>query len=169
MRSSASLSIEDARNVAAESKRRGAVESFAMRFSRGLLWLNVVLFAVYGLAYLLVPDLLTSLIAGTSYPNAAVAIDARAVYGGMPLGLATLLALLARGGRDFQSVGQLGCAALFGGVATGRLAGMIVTQSFSPLMISVFVSEIVFAALSGYAFALLRARTRPLRRTTEKT
>jgi hypothetical protein len=140
-----------------------------MRFSRGLLWLNVVLFAGYGLAYLIAPDFLTSLIAGAGYPNAAIAIDARAVYGGMPLGLATLLAYLAYGGRDFQSVGQIGCAVLFGGVAAGRLIGMIVTRSFSPLMVSVFASEIIFALLSLYAFAQLKAPQRPLRRYPEET
>ena len=128
-----------------------------MAFSTGLLWLNVVLFGVYGLAYLLAPDACAQLLTGAPFPTPAAAIDARAIYGGLTLGFTALLWLLARGGLEFQRVGQLGCASAYGFVALGRLAGLVATGSHSAFTWSLLGAETVFAGLSYYAFSRLRA------------
>ena len=138
---------------------RSSVQANTVRgasFSRTLLWVNVVLFGAYGLVYLIAPDLVTQLLAHTAYPNADVAIDARAVYGGLSLGLAVFCWLSARGGGDVQRIGQLGCAAAYGLVALGRLIGMLVTATVTPLMVVLLVAEALFAALSWSAARMLQ-------------
>jgi hypothetical protein len=132
-----------------------ATEVSALRLSRSLLLVNVVLYGVYGVAYLLAPDLLTSFLTGARFPNSTVAIDLRAVYGGMSTAFAATLWLLMRGGVELQRVGQFACVAAFGLLALGRALGMIAERAPSLLMITVMVGEVGFAALSLYMLSRL--------------
>jgi hypothetical protein len=127
-----------------------------MTFSRALLRINVVLFGVYGLAYLIAPDMLSGILTGASFPNATSAIDVRAIYGGMALGITTFVWLLSRGSVDSQKIGQIGCAVAFGCVALGRIIGFIVTGSSGLFMELLLASEILFCGLSCSALRTLR-------------
>ncbi|HTV73524.1 MAG TPA: DUF4345 family protein [Candidatus Acidoferrales bacterium] len=134
-----------------------------MAFSRGLLWLNVVLFGAYGLAYLVAPDSCSQLLNGADFPTAAAAIDARAVYSGMAFGLTALLWLAARGGLELQRYGQIGCAVAYGSVAFGRLLGILVTRSPSVLTWTLLGAEASFALLSWYALRTLKTEVTSVR------
>jgi hypothetical protein len=127
----------------------------AYRFSRGLLWLNVLLFGCYGIAYLVAPSFFSVQLTGVAPQNAAAAIDARAIYGGLTLGLTSFLVIAVRGDGNVQKAGQLGCSLTYGTIAAGRLVGMLVAGSSTALMIVLAAGEVVFALLSAYAYRRL--------------
>jgi hypothetical protein len=125
-------------------------------FSRGLLWFNIFVFGMYGLAYLLVPDSLVWVATGVALPNAAAAIDLRATYSGFAIGVTAILWMLVRGGSiDFQRVGQLGCVFTYGGIAFARLVGIIVTKEPTLFMWLLFCTELLGVGLSLYALRAL--------------
>lgn len=67
-----------------------------MKFATRLLRVTAALFVVFGLAFLLAPDLFASIVTGTSPGAASPRIDMRAMYGGTALGIGFLLRYCAR-------------------------------------------------------------------------
>lgn len=134
---------------------RVAQRSVAPRLARVWLEINSALFGAYGVLYLAAPDFATNLVARAAIPNPTIAIDVRAVYGGMSLGFAAFLLFLDRSGIEGQRAGLLGCALAFGGIALGRLTGIIVTASPLPFMLTLLAGEVLFSALSAYLYARL--------------
>ncbi len=128
-------------------------------YSRALLRINTVLFAAYGLAYLCAPDSLAALLTGAPFATATASIDGRAIYGGTSLGIAVMIWLASGSDASAQRTAQAGCAAVFGGLALGRIVGMIAGHVAPPLMLALALGELAFCALSWYAIVTL-ARTR---------
>lgn len=126
----------------------------AQRFSRGLLGLNVILFAAFGFAFLVLPEFFARLVTGSA-PEGLLAVDARATYGGMALGLGWVLWAALRGDAAAQRLGQAACAVTYALVAFGRLTGMVAGNLSSPLMDVLLAGEIVFALLSWYALGAI--------------
>ncbi|MFY9738974.1 MAG: DUF4345 family protein [Candidatus Cybelea sp.] len=123
-----------------------------MTFSRGLLWLNIFIFAIYGLAYLVAPESLAWLATGFALPSAATAIDLRATYSGFAIGVTAFLWMLLRGGSvEMQRIGQLGCVFTYGGIAFARLVGIVATGKPTLFMWVLLCSEVLGVALSLYA------------------
>lgn len=101
------------------------------RFARGVLLATALAFAGPGTAFLLAPDRFAALV-DLSLLSATAASDARAVFGGLELGLAAWLASVALGGR------ALGAAlavqrCVVGGMLVGRAASFLADGPPGPL------------------------------------
>lgn len=82
-----------------------------MTFQKMLVWINCVLFVVFGFGFLLAPEVLAEFVTSTSPSTASAVTDMRATYGGMALGLGLIFGLSA---RDLQTL-SLGVWGVFFG------------------------------------------------------
>jgi len=122
-----------------------------MTLARGALLLGAVVFAGMGLGFLIVPVQWAALVE-ISLPTATARTDLRATYGGFDLAVGVFLWLCALRTEWIRpGLVALGLAAAgFGG---GRLLGIVVEGTASPLMLAFAAIEAVTALV---AFALLR-------------
>jgi hypothetical protein len=122
-----------------------------MTLARGALLLGAVVFAGIGLGFLIVPVQWAALVE-ISLPTATARTDLRATYGGFDLAVGVFLWLCALRTEWIRpGLVALGLAAAgFGG---GRLLGVVVEGTASPLMLAFAAIEAVTALV---AFALLR-------------
>ena len=118
------------------------------------LWLAAAAFAGPGLAFLVAPGLLG--LVDLAPTTATARSDARAVFGGLELGLAVFLAACARRPAAHPA-GLLAAALAFGGLAAGRLLSLAVDGVPRVLTFSLWVPEILGCALTVTA---LRRETR---------
>ena len=122
-----------------------------MTLARGLLLLGALILAGIGLGFLIVPVQWAAIV-DIALPTATARTDLRATYGGFDLAFGVFLAVCAtRPGWSRPGLVALGLAAAgFGG---GRLLGILVEGSASPLMIAFAALEVMLAVA---AFAALR-------------
>jgi hypothetical protein len=121
--------------------------------ARLALWTAVAAFAFFGVAYLVVPDRMTAVV-GITLTSSTARADVRAVFGGLELAIAALLARLAVRGRVDE--GLAAATVLFGGLAIGRVGGAALDGEFTATTLRVIGGE-AFGAL-GCAAALLLGR-----------
>lgn len=112
-----------------------------------LLWINCVLFALFGAGFALMPETLSTLLTDSAPATASAMIDMRATYGGVSLGLAFIFAQCARTGAT--RLGVLGVLAVMGGLATARGIGMLLDGSANRFMDTLLVAEVTMAALAA--------------------
>lgn len=120
-------------------------------FQRTIIAICSIAFLLFGLVFALFPSEATALITG-GHISLIAATDVRAIYGGMSLGLALFFYLCWRGSSEMQRVGLLAGTWTFGLIALFRLIG-IVTGAGSAIMILLFASEALGAALCALALA----------------
>lgn len=109
--------------------------------------LSAVVFGVFGLLLLIRPELLGAV--GVEVTRPAGAVELRAFYGGLELGLAAFFAVAVRR-REWWEPALLVQILALGGVAAARLLGMLVAGEGEPLLYALMAAE-----AGGAAFGLL--------------
>ncbi len=122
-----------------------------MMLARLVLVINAAAFALFGAAFAVLPNAVAHLVTGSVFPSPSAVTDARAIYGGMALGVASCFWLASRGSRDVQRVGLLGSALTFGFIAASRLVGIAVDGAGNSMMYVLLASEILGTLLSVWA------------------
>lgn len=113
----------------------------APTISRVVLWLLGLSFAGFGLWALAMPYAFASAI-GFELSNAAALTEMRAFYGGLELGLGIFFVLCAVRPNLVRAGLTLGVVAL-ASVASTRLLGLIMDNSWNALMLGVLASEVL--------------------------
>jgi len=132
-----------------------------MRFARFVLLASSLPFAAIGLAFLLAPIEIAARV-GIALVNATAESDARAVYGGLQLACAALLAASARGGEMLVRAGLAAQLALYAGLAGGRLLSLALAGPPGALGLGLLAGEGIALAAGALAFRRLARETRPL-------
>jgi len=117
-----------------------------MKFQTTLVWINSVVFFLYGLSFIFLPEALANLVTNTVPGGSSGLIDMRATYGGMSLGLGVLLGILANN-PSFVRVGLWGVLSIMVGMASARLLGIFVDGTPNSTMYVYLASEILMAML----------------------
>ncbi|MCK7594383.1 DUF4345 family protein [Pseudomarimonas salicorniae] len=120
------------------------------RLERTLLWVAGLGFVGFGLAFLVAP-LRTLAEAGIEIEGALAAVELRAFYGGLELGLGSLL-LAAALREEYRRAGLWLCLASYGAIGLTRAAGMWVEGVSTPFLWFAVAVEIGLGA--GAALAL---------------
>ena len=121
----------------------------AERLGPLLLWVAGLGFAGFGLACLVAPQA-TLGGAGVEVRGALAAIELRAFYGGLELGLAALL-VAAAVTPAYRRAGLCLFLAAYGGLGLTRAAGMLVDQAATPFLWTALLVELALAALAAAA------------------
>jgi len=120
-----------------------------VRFRRSLLWLNVCIFLVFGLGYLVAPNYLGSFVdMQLSAPNAL--IDMRALYGGMLVGISIWYLYCAMDEARIHQ-GLLSAMFIASGLLSGRLIGVLVSGSPNGATIFYVLTEVLVVLLLAVA------------------
>lgn len=129
----------------------------ARRFARIVLAAGAVAFAAPGAAFLLWPERFAGVL-GITLDGPLARTDVRAVFGGLELGVAAVLALCAmRSTRAADGLALL-CATA-GGMLAGRLLGL--ARDGAPGALGVALGVVELALLAGALVAWLRLRAAP--------
>lgn len=110
---------------------------------RGFVWLNAVLFVVFGLAFMSAPAYFAALFVDAVPASASAAIDMRATYGGLTCGIGLWLAYCA---RVAPAVGLVGVVLLSVPVVFARALGFAVEGAPNAFMWIFFSLECLFLA-----------------------
>ena len=103
-------------------------------------------YAAIGAAALARPHLVPALFGGSA-PTAAARTEVRAVYGGLPLALAAVLASAGPAGTPHRGGTLRATAIASGGMAAGRLFGAALDRRLSPWPTGAFLAlEVALAA-----------------------
>jgi hypothetical protein len=124
-----------------------------MGFARIVLALSALPFGSIGAAFLLLPADMAGLI-GLSLADATADADVRAVYGGLQLGCAALLALAATN-PDWCRAGLVAQLLLYGGLAGARVISYALVGLPSALGWALHLGELVGFALGIAAWRRL--------------
>ena len=120
-----------------------------MRIVAVLLWLNVVVFSLYGLAFILFPKELSLVVLNAMPASDAALVDVRATYGGANLGIGLFLGYLSISKLTFRHALQAVfvinlCMAL------SRGYGLFLAQSQSNIMFVYLGLECTVVMLSYF-------------------
>lgn len=110
-------------------------------------------FGAFGVWALLAPASLANLIHMTPETPGALT-EIRAFYGGLEIGLAAVM-IRAAFHRPWRPGALLVLVAVAGGIAAGRIVGLIIDQSVSGTMLGALVWEVAGAVLGLLAYARL--------------
>lgn len=113
-----------------------------MKFASRLLRITAALFVVFGLAFVLAPDLFASIVTGTSPGAASPRIDMRAVYGGAAFGTGLLLRYCARDAARVR-VGLMAALFVLAPMLGARAYGMLVDGAPNGFMFLRLVVELL--------------------------
>ena len=113
---------------------------------RAILLLSATVFAGFGLAFSLFSERMAATI-DIALPTDVARTDFMATYGGFELGVALFLFRCWRN-PAWVRVGLIASGCAIGGFASLRLAGMLTSSSFSPLMLVVLIVESIGSAVS---------------------
>ncbi len=127
-----------------------------MRFARIVLALSALPFAGVGAAFLAAPAAMAGLV-GVSLSDATADADVRAVYGGLQIGCAVLLALAASRPEAVR-FGLMAQLSLYGGLAAARFVAYAAAGLPSALGLALHAGELVGLALGVLAWRGLAAR-----------
>jgi hypothetical protein len=117
-----------------------------MKFATTLLWLNAVLFIIFGMCFLVAPGFFANLITEAIPATSSACIDMRATYGGMGLGIGLVFALCARHPATV-SLGLIASLMVLGAIVAGRLIGFVVDGSPNLFMSLMLSAELLFIVL----------------------
>jgi hypothetical protein len=128
-----------------------------MRLARVSLWLAAIAFAGAGIAFLAAPSLLhlVDIAPGTATARS----DARAMFGGLELGIAALLGLCARRPETLH-IGLVAQALAFGGLVLGRLVSLAADGVPARITFGLWAAESLGAALAIVAARRLGGTSR---------
>lgn len=129
-----------------------------MKLAKWALLLGAVAFAVIGLGFLIVPVQWAALVE-IALPTPMARTDLRATYGGFDLTTGVFLALCALR-SDWIRPGLIAFSLAAAGFGGGRILGIVVEGTASPLMLAFAAIEITTACLAVY---LLRRLPRDAR------
>jgi len=124
-----------------------------MSFPRWVLRLTALVFAAFGVALLVRPELIGRLGIELARPSGSTEI--RAFYGGLELGLALFFAV-ASARDEWLRPALFAQAAALGGIVLARLAGVVVDGGAEPIIL-------LAAAMEGTGTLLAVAALRTLR------
>ena len=127
-----------------------------MRVARAYLWFCFAASVVFGAAYLLAPEFMTSRM-GIQPQTPAGLTDLRATYAGFQLGMAALLAWCLRE-TSRHVAGLVAFACVVGGLGLSRLFGLF-SEGFSFEMAIATGIEFAMAGFAIFARARLEAET----------
>lgn len=99
-----------------------------MTFPVRLLWINAMLFILFGAGFIVAPNALSLLLTGAAPGTASAVTDMRATYGGTALGLGLFSGFCARDPKTLRA-GLLAPLMVLSGIAGGRLFGIFVDGS----------------------------------------
>lgn len=97
-----------------------------MRVARAVLWLSVLAFGGFGLAFSVAPSFMAGLV-DVRLPTPTARIDVVATYGGLELGVAAFLLLCLRR-DDWVRPGLLASGLCLSGLALARAAGIALAR-----------------------------------------
>ncbi len=121
--------------------------------TRITLWLSGLGFIGFGLACLIAPlEVLGA--AGLITTGDVAATEIRAFYGGLELGLGTLIIASALN-PAYRRAGLWLCFAAYGGIGLARTLGMLLTGAATPFLWFALATELALALLAG--LSLLRS------------
>lgn len=120
---------------------------------RGFVWVNAVLFVVFGLAFMFAPAYFAALFVDAVPASASAAIDMRATYGGLAGGVGLWLAYCA---RVAPAVGLIGVVLLSIPVVFARALGFATEGAPNAFMWTFFGLEILFLAAALWLRAAAR-------------
>ena len=118
-----------------------------MAFARLIVYLNAVVFALYGLVFIFVPEFMASFVTDGRPSTASGVIDMRATYGGMSLAVGLLLFHFA-GRTEHVAVGLILVVVMMLCMAGGRVVGIVLDGSANTLMFVYLALEVVVAGLA---------------------
>lgn len=110
--------------------------------------LSAVVFGVFGLLLFVRPELLGAV--GVEIARSAGAVELRAFYGGLELGLVAFFAVAVRR-REWWKPALLVQILALGGVAAARLLGILIAGGGEPLLYSLMTAEVGGAAIGVVA------------------
>ncbi len=110
--------------------------------------LTGLVFLLYGVACVIAPTQIILAATGSSITHPVALIDIRATYGGMSIGGAAILFLLAASPNTIR-VGLLSVLALMLGMAGGRIVGMLIAPATNAVMLSYLILELAAASVSA--------------------
>lgn len=120
-----------------------------MRIVAVLLWFNVIVFSLYGVAFILFPKELAWMVVAATPTSDAALIDMRATYGGTNLGIGLLIGYLSLSKLTFRHALQ--AVFLINSVmALARGYGLFLSETQSNVMFIYLGLEIGAALLSYY-------------------
>ena len=117
-----------------------------MNNAKFLLWVNAILFVLFGVGFILAPLPLAQWITGSTPSTTSGIIDLRATYGGLALGIGIFWALCASNGSERN--GLLSAILVLSAVAIGRITGILLDGTPNLFMFLLLTAEIIFAALN---------------------
>lgn len=115
--------------------------------SKILIQLTAIIFLFYGLSCLFFPVEVLRFVVEGSVSSPSGVIDIRATYGGMSLGIAVILFILARK-RSTIKLGLISVLAIMSGMAIGRSTGIYLDGSANRMMYVYLTIEVVVVLLS---------------------
>lgn len=116
--------------------------------SKLFLHFYAVVFWLYGLIYVLYPDLMLSFISGSEVANSNAAIDIRATYGGMSIAVGVFAHYTALNPARIK-LGLIFVVLLMMAMALTRALGIVFEASANSAMYLLLISEIAAALVAA--------------------
>lgn len=126
-----------------------------MPLSVAIVRITAAVFTLYGVGFIVAPELLSLNVTGTVPVTPSGVIDMRATYGGMSVAVGVLLFVLASS-REHVESGLIGVALLMSGMAGGRAYGIVVESSADVMMYIYLGFEVTVTVIA--LWALFRQR-----------
>lgn len=114
--------------------------------------ITAAVFTVYGIGFVVAPELLSQRVTGAIPASASGLIDMRATYGGTSVAVGVLLFILSTKRGSIEN-GLLGIIILMLCMGTSRIYGIAVDGSANMLMYIYLAIEIGMAGISWWALA----------------
>lgn len=121
-----------------------------MNYSKILVLITAAVFVVYGIGFVIIPEVLSELVTGSVPATTSGLIDMRATYGGALIAIGVLLAVLASNPLWLKP-GLIGVLLAMLGMASGRVYGMLIDGSPNQMMWLFLGLELVVAAFAAVA------------------
>jgi O-antigen ligase len=135
-----------------------------MKFKLTLLWLNIVMFTVFGLYFILAPASAAQSFIGAVPADTNLMIDMRATYGGLSLAVGLFLADCLLRQKAVQA-GLLLSLLIFVCLTVARAAGVMTAPSPSGMMYQSLTLEVVMTILFALALVIKPAANKTVDRT----
>lgn len=111
--------------------------------------LNALVFVLYGLLFVLAPEVMSQFVTGEVPGSSSGLIDMRATYGGMSLAVGAILFVFGKR-DDLNATGLLAVFIIMLCMAGGRIVGIFVDGDANQLMYIYLALELVMASFAGF-------------------
>ncbi len=123
---------------------------------RVLIILNAVIFLLFGLGFVFIPETLSQFITDSVPTTTSGMTDMRATYGGISIGFALFLGITSRDSQLYV-LGTKAILLVVGGMAFGRIIGMVQDGSPNEMMYVNLVLEVVVVIIGWMLLSKSRA------------